>query len=91
MRTYENINLAFAKRSQRTYLLLFGAESREQFNSNGISPDSVEKCIKMLLGENGCRYENGDLFVVHDSLKSSTYGHFGFSKANVSAYKPVHR
>ena len=45
----------------------------------------------MLLGQKGCRHQNGYLFAGPGGHEGSPHGHFGFSEADVATDKPVHR
>src|SRR5262249_7075850 len=66
------------------------AKTRKQLDADGIIRHALAKGIVMLLGENRCRHEHGDLATIHYRLEGRPDAYLGFAKTNIATDEPIH-
>ena len=71
-------------------LLAVGAEPAEDLDADGIGLESLGEGGEVLLGEDGCGHEYGDLAPVGDCLEGGAEGDLGLAVADIAADEPVH-
>ena len=76
---------------QYFFLFRLRTETTEHFDPHGVIEHALSKDLEVLLGENGGRRKDCDLFAVHDRFECSADRDFGFAKADIAANQAVHR
>ena len=71
-------------------LLLLRTEPAQHLDPHRIVAKPLRKGLEVLLGEDGRRYEKGDLFVVDHGLEGGADGDLGLSETDVAADNAVH-
>ena len=91
VRSYNYVCLSGCKLFNCVFLLRCCTEPRQHSYLYGIIHHSLLKCVKMLIGKNGCRNKICYLISAHTRFKRGTQSNLCLSVTNVSAQKSVHR
>ena len=86
----DNIALPVSHGGNRLALLFGCDHARKLADINRPALKTRRECIEMLSTEQGCRSDNRNLPPAHRRHEGPAQGHFGFTKANITADKTVH-
>ena len=86
----DNVQFAISKVLKGLGFLFGCSEAIHVINRNRHVFESLGKGAKMLVGKNGCGYQNGYLFAIIHRLKCRADGHFGFAKAHIATHQTIH-
>jgi hypothetical protein len=87
----DNVHLAREQPLQDLPLLGSGAEAGEHLHLDREGSQPLAEVGVVLLGQDGGRHQDGDLFAVHDGLEGRPQRHLGLTVAHVATDQPVHR
>ncbi len=91
VRANHDIDGAGLQSRQRRARFLRIAKSRQLFNPHRPVRETIEKCLVMLLREQGGRDEHRDLVTVVHGDKSGAHRHLRFAETDVAADQAIHR
>ena len=86
----DNIHESFFQILQRFFLLGRCAETAQKINAHREILHALDKCIVMLLCQNGGRNEVDDLFALLYCLERCTDCNLGFAVSDIAADQAVH-
>ena len=66
-------------------------ETRQFGDAHRPVGEAVGEGLRVLLGQQGGRRQNGHLFAAHDGDESGAQRHFGLAETDVAAHQAVHR
>ena len=90
VRPDDHIYGAGRKVLQESLVVLRALESREHPDPGGKGREALGKVIIVLLGQQGGRYEHGDLAIIFDRLEGHSHRDLCFTVSHISAHQPVH-
>ena len=86
----DNVDLALLELLLDGPALLRRLKARQTGRAHGKIRKARGERVVMLLGEDGCRREDGDLLAVHHGLEGGAERNLGFAVAHVAAEQTVH-
>ena len=86
----DNVHESFFQILQRFFLLGRCAETAQKINAHREILHALDKCIVMLLCQNGGRNEVDDLFALLHCLKRCTDRNLGLAVSDIAADQAVH-
>ena len=90
MRTDKDVHLAAGATGQGSFLFGRRHEAGKLGDPDGEVLEALVAGFKVLLGEERCGREKGNLFAAHHSLERGAHGDLGLAVAHVAAEEPVH-
>ena len=91
VRTDNDVDIPFFKPLQNFLLLSGAAETGEHLDGNRIIFEPFMERFIMLLGENGGRHEDTDLFAIERRFEGTPQCNLGFAVADIPTDKAIHR
>jgi hypothetical protein len=90
VRADDDVDLSRLEASDGGALFFGRAKTAELGDVEGELGHPLAKAVEVLLGEDGCGDENGDLVAAVNGLKGGSHGDLGFAEANVAAEQAIH-
>ena len=91
MGTNENVYFTFFKFLKYFFLFFCSFKAVYIIHIRRKIFQALRKCIEMLVGQYGRRYQHCRLLIICNCLKSRPHGYFRLAKTYVTTHQPIHR
>ena len=90
VRADDDVDFARGQAFENVALLGGRAETVQHIHGHGEQGEALAERAAVLLGEDGCRRENGHLLFVEHGFERGAQSHLGFAVAHIAVYDTVH-